>query len=94
MSETTQMKVTNQKGVGFYIRSAISFLKGTDDKPAVDRLEVSALGNAINAAIAVAGRIEKDNIGKIEKIVTAYADVESRGQTRGIAQVKILLKKN
>jgi len=87
------MKVTNQKGVGFYIRSAISFLKGTDDKPAVNELEVSALGNAINAAIAVAGRIEKDGIGSIQKINTDYADVESRGQTRGIAQVKILLKK-
>jgi len=87
------MKVTNQKGVGFYIRSAISFLKGTEDKPAVEKLEVSALGNAINAAIAVAGRLEKDKIGKVQKIETAYADVQSGGRTRGCAQIKILLAK-
>jgi len=91
--EPTQMKVTNQKAVGFYIRSAISFLKGTEDKPAVDVLELSALGNAINSVIAVAGRMDRDKIATIERIETHYADVQSGGQTRGCAQIKILLNK-
>jgi len=93
VAEVTQMKITNQKGVGFYLRSASSFLNGTDDKPAVPLLEISALGNAINSAVAVAGRLEKDGTAVIQKMETAYADVENGGQTRGCSQMKIVIKK-
>jgi len=92
-AETTEMKITSQKGVGFYLRSAASFLNGTEDKPAVPILEISALGNAINSAVAVAGRLEKDHKVQIQKIVTGYADVENGGKTRGCSQMKITIKK-
>lgn len=93
MVDTTEMKVTNQKAVGFYIRSAMSFLKGTEDKPPVEKLELSALGNAINSVIAVAGRMQKEKIAEIKSIETNYADVQSGGATRGCPQIKVLLVK-
>jgi len=93
VAEVTQMKITSQKGVGFYLRSAASFLNGTDDKPAVPILEISALGNAINSAVAVAGRLEKDGTAVIQKMETGYADVENSGKTRGCSQLKVTIKK-
>jgi hypothetical protein len=83
--------MTNQKAVGFYIRAAMSFLKGTEEKPPVDQLELSALGNAINSVIAVAGRMKKEDIAVIKSIETNYADVQSGGATRGCPQIKVLL---
>lgn len=92
--EATQMKITNQKGVGFYIRSANAFLKGVADKPAVDVLEISALGNAINSAVAVAGRLEKDGTATLTKISTDYADVQGFNKsTHGCSQIRLTLKK-
>jgi len=91
MTAATEMKVTNSKPVGFYIRSALSFLKGTEEKAPVDVLDLSALGNAINTVIAVAGRMEKDKIANITNIKTNYADVQSGGATRGCPQIVVQL---
>merc|ERR1711920_967202 len=72
------MKVTVKKGVGFYIRAATSFLKGleakeaVDDKPALEakapvkHIKISGLGDAINTAVAVAVRVQSDDIGIIK----------------------------
>jgi len=84
-----EMKVSAKKSVGFYIRSAGSFLKGvearaaTDDKEAVeakapvDVLKISGTGEAINAAISAATRVEAEGIGEITKIETQYPELTS-----------------
>merc|ERR1712139_461514 len=96
--ETGEMK----KGIGFYIRAASAFLKGieakeaADGKPAVEakapvnELRISGLGDAINAAIAAAARLEMDKLGKITKVETAYPEMT---QGRGCAQILITVKK-
>merc|ERR1712110_1273229 len=91
----TEMKVSMKKGIGFYVRAAIAFLKGIEaretdgDKPAteaktsVDDLRISGLGEAINCAITVAVRMERDGLATIAKIETNYPDMTSG---RGCAQ--------
>ncbi len=72
------MKVSKQHGTPFYIRSALSFLKGQgEDKPAVPKLRISALGNAISCAIACASRIEEAKMGKLESCQTTYCEEKS-----------------
>jgi len=95
------MKVSAKKGVGFYIRAAASFLKGmeakeaVDDKPAleakepVNNIKISGLGEAINAAVAVAVRVEADGLGAITKIQTKYLDM-GKGSC---AQIVIFIKR-
>merc|ERR1719272_2841029 len=48
-----EMKISNKHGAGFYTRAAAAFLKGTDEKPKVKGLKISALGDAIPTAVAV-----------------------------------------
>merc|ERR1711959_214105 len=76
------VKVSAKKGVGFYIRAAMSFLKGmeakeaVDDKPAlearapVNKIKISGLADAINTAVAVALRVEADCVGAITSVQT------------------------
>jgi hypothetical protein len=90
-NEPIEMKVTTKKGIGFYIRSAATFLKGAGDKESVSEMQISALGNAINAAVAVAAQVEKDGLGKITKISTAYPEMLN-GPSCG--QMVIDIKKN
>ena len=68
------MKVTTKNSCPFYIRSALSFLKGSvtksgEKKPAMQELTISALGNAISVAIACASRVEETKIGTIEDVL-------------------------
>lgn len=89
------MKVSTKKGVGFYTRAALSFLKGMeakeaiDDKPAlaakapVNKIKISGLGEAINTAVAVAKRVEADDVGTIKSIQTNYIDM-SKGSSAQI----------
>merc|ERR1740138_1239850 len=100
MSDIMEMKVSNKKGTGFYIRAAGSFLKGVpaqeakDDKPAleamdpVDALKISGLGEAINTAVATAAAVTKDGLATIKSIETQYPDMTSG---RGCAQIVINL---
>merc|ERR1719199_2407160 len=93
-----EMKVSNKKGIGFYIRAAGSFLKGVEAQAAsegkeaveakapVDSLKISGLGEAINVAVAAAARMEADGLGTISKIETEYPDMTSG---RGCAQIVI-----
>merc|ERR1712039_754336 len=97
-----EMRVTMQKPISFYIKSAASFLKGVEAKlaegdkkaieakPAVETLKISGLGEAINVAVAAAVRTEADGLGKITTIRTGYPDM---ADGRGCAQIKIILKK-
>ena len=66
------MKVIKRKGTGFYIRAAKSFFKEkviADCQPAVEakavELKVIGLGEAISVAIAVAMKLEAENIADI-----------------------------
>mmetsp|Transcript_83166 Transcript_83166/g.209630 ORF Transcript_83166/g.209630 Transcript_83166/m.209630 type:complete len:104 (-) Transcript_83166:131-442(-) len=102
MGETMEMKVSTKKPIGFYVRSANSFLKGVEAKPAadgkeaveakapVDELKISGLGEAINTAVAAATRAEADGIGTIAKVETQYPDMPSG---RGCAQIMITVKR-
>jgi len=87
------MKLTAKKPVGFYTRAATTFIQGSGDKPAVEELELLALGDAINTAAAVASKLEKDGLAEITKISTDYPDMEARGEKQhGCAQIQIVMK--
>jgi len=98
----TEMKVSNKKGTGFYIRAANSFLKGIEAQEAsegkgaveakapVDELKISGLGEAINVAVSVAARIEADKVGTIVKVETQYPEMPGG---RGCAQIAIIVKR-
>lgn len=96
--DKVDMKVTNQKSVGFYVKTAKSFLEGMEDKDGskkdpVTELNISGMGDAINTAVTAAASCEKDGLATIEKIETSYMDVQSRGSTRSCATISIALKK-
>eukprot|EP00440_Ansanella_granifera_P076755 gb/GFBE01083287.1/.p1 GENE.gb/GFBE01083287.1/~~gb/GFBE01083287.1/.p1 ORF type:complete len:106 (+),score=40.36 gb/GFBE01083287.1/:1-318(+) len=86
------MKVTAKKNVGFYMRAAASFLRGTEEKKPVQELRLTALGEAIGIVAAVASRCEKEGLAKMKEVKTDYADVEtSNGVTRGCSQLQVVL---
>mmetsp|Transcript_88130 Transcript_88130/g.139283 ORF Transcript_88130/g.139283 Transcript_88130/m.139283 type:complete len:225 (-) Transcript_88130:63-737(-) len=99
---TMEMKVTNKKGAGFYIRSASNFLQGVpaqeakEDKDAltakdpVDELKISGLGDSINIAVATAAAVCRDKLASISKIETDYPEISDRG----CAQIMITLTRN
>eukprot|EP00746_Dinoflagellata_sp_MGD_P083642 gnl/MRDRNA2_/MRDRNA2_33276_c0_seq1.p1 gnl/MRDRNA2_/MRDRNA2_33276_c0~~gnl/MRDRNA2_/MRDRNA2_33276_c0_seq1.p1 ORF type:complete len:296 (+),score=77.86 gnl/MRDRNA2_/MRDRNA2_33276_c0_seq1:82-969(+) len=93
MGEPINLKVTVSKGSGFYVRAARNFLEGNKEKEAVDEITISGLGNAINSAAVVASRLEKDGIGTITKVSTAYPDMTAGKSERGVAQLVITMSK-
>mmetsp|Transcript_42123 Transcript_42123/g.91822 ORF Transcript_42123/g.91822 Transcript_42123/m.91822 type:complete len:112 (+) Transcript_42123:113-448(+) len=98
-----EMKVSNKKGINFYVRSASAFLKGVEAKEAVgdkeavpakdpvDVLKISGLGEAINVAVLAAVSAEGDGLGKISKVETEYPEMPSG---RGCAQIMITMLRN
>jgi len=78
------MKLSRKNTAGAYIRSARLFLKGGEGKAPVSALRISALGEAINSAIAVAVKMEEEGLGRITKVSTAYPDMPNG---RGCAQI-------
>lgn len=86
------MKVTAKRNADFYIRAATTFLQGSGDKPPVEELVLSALGEAINVAGAIATRIEKDGLATIAKISTDYPEMGSEDKSHGCAQLQVVLK--
>merc|ERR1719329_1850768 len=87
--EYVELKVSMKKGTSFYTRAAAAFLKGTEDKPAVNRVKVSALGEAITCAAAVATRMEQDSLANIVSLSTSYPQVGEA--KRNCAQISICL---
>ncbi|CAL1171882.1 unnamed protein product [Cladocopium goreaui] len=73
----TELKVTAKKPASFYVRAAATFLRGTRSKEAVNELRVSALGGALDVAVQVATRMERDGIGKITAIRTDYIEMSN-----------------
>merc|ERR1712151_1002660 len=96
----TEMKVSNKKGAGFYIRAANAFLKGLpaqeakdgkealEAKEPVDELKVSGLGEAISTAVAVSTAVVSESTAAISKIETMYPEMTNG---RGCAQIGITL---
>lgn len=101
-----EMKVSNKHPIRFYIRSAMSFLKGTtgkdaeegkdaiEPKPPVEQLKISALGNAINTAIACASRVEANDLGSIESIKTDYVEIDQGARKKFAPHILISIKRN
>eukprot|EP00445_Apocalathium_hangoei_P001182 CAMPEP_0203859150 /NCGR_PEP_ID=MMETSP0359-20131031/11676_1 /ASSEMBLY_ACC=CAM_ASM_000338 /TAXON_ID=268821 /ORGANISM="Scrippsiella Hangoei, Strain SHTV-5" /LENGTH=235 /DNA_ID=CAMNT_0050776009 /DNA_START=132 /DNA_END=839 /DNA_ORIENTATION=- len=69
-----EMKLSGKRSIGFNIRAAALFLRGTEDKPSVPSLRISALGGVIAAAAAVAASVESEGLGRIVKVQTAYLE--------------------
>jgi len=90
--KSSLMKVTSKKNTAFYVRAATNFLKGSPDKPPVEELVLSALGEAINVAGAVATQIAGDGLATITKISTEYPEMASGDKSYGCAQIQIVLK--
>lgn len=89
---TVDMKVTTKKSVGFYIKSAKSFLTGLEDKEGnkkepVRVLNISGLGEAINVAVSAATAVADAKLGEIKKIETSYPEMS--GSNRGCARIFI-----
>merc|ERR1719356_1526439 len=90
------MKVTTKKPVGFYIRSAKSFLTGVqteggEKKEPVNVLNISGLGEAINAAVAAATVVEGEGLGKISKVETSYPEMS--GSQRGCPRILVKVER-
>jgi len=83
------MKLSQKNSIGFYIRAATTFLKGAEGKEPVKELVIMALGNAINAAVTVATRMEADGLGSISSVKTAYPEMQNGRTGRGCAQIVI-----
>merc|ERR1719454_125279 len=87
------MKVTTKKSVGFYVRAATSFLAGIEAKDGVEAkepvcvLNISALGEAINAAVSAATAVEGKGLGLVKKIETSYPEMAGTG--RGCPRILI-----
>mmetsp|Transcript_4185 Transcript_4185/g.15696 ORF Transcript_4185/g.15696 Transcript_4185/m.15696 type:complete len:150 (-) Transcript_4185:110-559(-) len=102
MGEIMEMKVSNKKPIGFYIRATASFLKGVEAREAsegreaveakapLDEIKISGLGEAINTAVAAATSAEADGIGIITKVETQYPEMPSG---RGCGQIMITVKR-
>merc|ERR1719352_1368649 len=96
----TELKVTNKKGIAFYVRAARNFLVGVegkegspDGKAAEKEITVSGIGDAIACAAAVATSLEREGVAKIAKIETRYPDFKNGNIERGVAQMRIRLEK-
>mmetsp|Transcript_26993 Transcript_26993/g.61365 ORF Transcript_26993/g.61365 Transcript_26993/m.61365 type:complete len:112 (+) Transcript_26993:88-423(+) len=91
------MKVTTKRTIGFYIRSAKSFLTGIDEdkdgqkKEPVCVLNISGLGEAITRAVAAAAAVEAEGLGTIKKIETSYPEMETGGSARGCPRINITI---
>mmetsp|Transcript_50350 Transcript_50350/g.150479 ORF Transcript_50350/g.150479 Transcript_50350/m.150479 type:complete len:296 (-) Transcript_50350:91-978(-) len=83
------MRLSQKSSIGFYIRAATTFLKGAEGKAPVKEIAITALGNAINAAVAVATRMEADGTGVITGVRTAYPEMQNARTGRGCAQIVI-----
>merc|ERR1712187_420381 len=101
-----EMKVSTKRSSDFYVRSARSFLKGIEAKPAeegreaveakapVNALRISGLGESIKAAILAATSAEADGLGTITRIQTAHPVLRSSGRSSACAQILIDVKRN
>jgi len=76
IEKLTELKVTSKKPPSFYTRAAATFLRGTRDKEPVDELWITALGNAIDSAITVGARVEKDALCTIKAVRTNYLQID------------------
>jgi hypothetical protein len=95
MSDIVELKVTSRKPYTFYLRSAKHFVEGTKVKAPVEQITVSALGNAIPAAITIASKLEQEESATIENVTTGFPTLEGKDGQAGkpCAQIKIVLKR-
>lgn len=92
--ESVAMKVTAKQPMRFYIRSALSFLKGNgEEKPPTEKLTISALGNAINVAIACASRVEKSGLGVVDNVKTDYV-VMTETNGKSVPHIEIMITRS
>jgi phosphoglycerate kinase len=94
----TELKVTNKKGLGFYIRAAKNFLsgfekEGQEPKAAEKEITVTGLGNAISVAAAVGTTCEREGVAKMTSVQTFYPGMQNGDVSRGVAQIRIKLEK-
>mmetsp|Transcript_38869 Transcript_38869/g.91501 ORF Transcript_38869/g.91501 Transcript_38869/m.91501 type:complete len:357 (+) Transcript_38869:82-1152(+) len=94
------MKVTTKRSPSFYVKSAMSFLKGVEAKPAeegkeaveakppVDALRISGLGDSINAVVAAANEAVTSGVAEVVRTQTEYAQVSGRGCARIVIDLK------
>lgn len=94
---SVELKLTTSKPAQFYLRAARSFLEGVpekDDKPAkppVDTVTLTALGNAISAAVFTAGSLEKEGLAEISSVKTKWTAVT--GPAKRSPNITVVLKR-
>lgn len=95
--EPLVLKVTMAKPVASYVKAAQQLFEGDDEKPALDRIEVQALGNAVPIAALVATEL----MAKGFTLVSVATDYPTMTPTRQgpssretqVARLKVLLSK-
>eukprot|EP00933_Yihiella_yeosuensis_P024955 TRINITY_DN19346_c0_g1_i1.p1 TRINITY_DN19346_c0_g1~~TRINITY_DN19346_c0_g1_i1.p1 ORF type:complete len:297 (-),score=82.79 TRINITY_DN19346_c0_g1_i1:198-1088(-) len=85
-----ELKLTAQKSPGFYVRAVATFLRGTDDKEAVEELTLSALGNAIGVAAAVAAKVEKEQLASVTSVQTNYVKTGATTSPQLLVKLKAI----
>mmetsp|Transcript_82281 Transcript_82281/g.172294 ORF Transcript_82281/g.172294 Transcript_82281/m.172294 type:complete len:693 (+) Transcript_82281:100-2178(+) len=94
---SVEVKLSAQKPPSFYTRAVRSFLEGLpekDGKPAkaaVDTVVLSALGNAINAAVQTACTLEKEEVAVVMSVKTKFVSV--LGPAKRSPNITIVLKR-
>ncbi|CEM11006.1 unnamed protein product [Vitrella brassicaformis CCMP3155] len=91
-----RMQISGSKSRNFYLRVARRFFGGSKERPAVDELLVTALGTAMNSAVAISDSLVKNQVATVVNIETSYykSEDESRGTSRSIPKLSIKMKKN
>ena len=56
------VQISGSKSRNFYLRVARRFFGGSKERPAVDELLVTALGTAMNSAVAISDSLVKNQV--------------------------------
>ncbi|ETW36493.1 hypothetical protein PFTANZ_02795 [Plasmodium falciparum Tanzania (2000708)] len=84
--------VSMTKKPTFYARIGKRMFTGNEEKNPFDEVIITGLGNATKIAIGAASIMEKEDIGQIVKVQTAY--FSSDRINRRIPKITIVLKKH
>mmetsp|Transcript_46704 Transcript_46704/g.104639 ORF Transcript_46704/g.104639 Transcript_46704/m.104639 type:complete len:361 (-) Transcript_46704:25-1107(-) len=96
------MKVTTKKSSNFYVKAAMSFLKGVEARPAeegkeaveakapVDALRISGLGESISTVVAAANEAVATGVAELTRTQTEFVQVSGRECARMVIDLKRL----
>jgi len=92
------MQISNARPRVFYAQVAKRFFGGSKDKEPVEELILTALGSAMNSAVAVSDSLVKNKVATITQVETSYyrpEEGEARNRLiRNVPKLTIRMKKD